>query len=184
MKGMVFTELLGFVEHTYGADAVDDLIEASDLPSGGAYTAVGTYDHTEMQSLVANLSAQSNTPPNELLDLFGQHLIGRFKASFPDFFKTAATLFDFLESIDSHIHVEVRKLYPDAELPEFRAERLGTGAMHLDYRSNRPFAALASGLILGAAQLYGETVLIERSAHEHDGEKFVRFSIQKTDAIA
>ena len=106
---------------------MDDLIEASDLPSGGAYTAVGTYDHKEMQSLVANLSAQSNTPPNELLDLFGQHLIGRFKASFPDFFKTAATLFDFLESIDSHIHVEVRKLYPDAELPEFRAERLGPG---------------------------------------------------------
>lgn len=127
MKGMVFTELLGFVEQTYGEDAVDDLIEGSDLPSGGAYTAVGTYDHREMQSLVTTLAAQSNTPPNELLSLFGQHLIQRFKASFPDFFKTAATLFDFLESIDNHIHVEVRKLYPDAELPEFRAERFGDG---------------------------------------------------------
>ncbi len=184
MKGMVFTELLGFVEQTYGADAVDDLIEASDLPSGGAYTAVGTYDHKEMQSLVTTLSAQSHKPPNELLGLFGQHLIGRFKASFPDFFKTAATLFDFLESIDRHIHVEVRKLYPDAELPEFRAERLGDGAMHLDYRSSRPFEALASGLILGAAQIYGETVRIERSAHEGGGDRFVRFSIQKTGAIA
>ncbi|MER9951763.1 heme NO-binding domain-containing protein [Mesorhizobium sp. M0047] len=184
MKGMVFTELLGFVEQTYGADAVDDLIEASDLPSGGAYTAVGTYDHKEMQSLVTTLAAQSHTPPDELLGLFGQHLIGRFKASFPDFFKTAATLFDFLESIDRHIHVEVRKLYPDAELPEFRAERVGHGAMNLDYRSSRPFEALASGLILGAAQIYAETVRIERSSHENGGEKFVRFSIQKTGAIA
>lgn len=183
MKGMVFTELLGFVEQTYGEDAVDDLIEGSDLPSGGAYTAVGTYDHREMQSLVTTLAAQSNTPPNELLSLFGQHLIQRFKASFPDFFKTAATLFDFLESIDNHIHVEVRKLYPDAELPEFRAERFGDGTMHLDYHSKRPFEALASGLILGAAQLYGEPVLVESSALEGDGEKFVRFWIRKTGAI-
>ncbi|QKC85210.1 heme NO-binding domain-containing protein [Mesorhizobium sp. NZP2077] len=184
MKGMVFTELLGFVEQTYGADAVDDLIEASDLPSGGAYTAVGTYDHKEMQSLVTTLAAQSHTPANELLGLFGQHLIGRFKSLFSDFFMTAATLFDFLESIDTHIHVEVRKLYPDAELPEFRAERVGQQAMNLDYRSSRPFEALASGLILGAAHIYGETVRVERSSHEIGGEKFVRFSIRKTGALA
>ena len=130
MKGMVFTELLSFVEQIHGADAVDDLIEACDLSSGGAYT--GTYDHTEMQALVAALSRQSNTPPNELLERFGQHLIGCFRVSFPDFFKAAPTLFNFLESIDLHIHVEVRKLYPDAELPEFPAERVDNETMHLD----------------------------------------------------
>ena len=132
MKGMVFTELLSFVEQTHGTDAVDDLIDACDLPSGGAYTAVGTYDHAEMQALVAALSRQSNTPPNELLEVFGQHLIGRFRVSFPDFFKAALTLFDFLESIDRRIHVEVRKLYPDAELPEIPAERVDNETMHLD----------------------------------------------------
>ena len=109
---------------------MDDLIEACYL-SGGAYTAVGTYDHTEMP-LVAALSRQSNTPPNELLERFGQHLIGCFRVSFPDFFKAAPTLFNFLESIDLHIHVEVRKLYPDAELPEFPAERVDNETMHLD----------------------------------------------------
>ena len=119
MKGMVFTELLSFVEQIHGADAVDDLIDACDLPSGGAYTAVGTYDHAEMQALVAALSRQSKTPQNELLEVFGEHLIGRFRISFPDFFKAAPTLFEFLESIDRRIHVEVRKLYPDAESPNF-----------------------------------------------------------------
>jgi heme-NO-binding protein len=139
MKGMVFTELLSFVEQIHGADAVADLIDACDLPSGGAYTAFGTYDHTEMQALVAALSRQSNTPPNELLELFGQHLTGRFGVSFPDFFKAAPTFLDFLASIDRHIHVEVRKLYPVAGLPEFRAERLDNETMHLDYISCRPF---------------------------------------------
>jgi hypothetical protein len=71
MKGMVFTELSSFVEQIRGADAVDDLVDACDSPSGGAYTAVGTCGHTEMQALVAALSRQSNTPPNELLEVFG-----------------------------------------------------------------------------------------------------------------
>ena len=79
---------------------------------------------------------------------------------------------------------KLQKLYPDAELPEFRAERLGSATMHLDYHSKRPFEALASGLILGAAQLYGEPVRVESSALENDGEKFVRFSIRKTGATA
>jgi Haem-NO-binding len=179
VKGMVFTELLSFVEQIHGADAVDDLIDACDLPSGGAYTAIGTYDHTEMQTLVAALSRQSNTPPNELLEVFGEHLIGRFRISFPDFFKAAPTLFDFLESIDLHIHVEVRKLYPDAELPEFRAVRLDNETMHLDYISCRPFEALAAGLIQGAAQTCGEPIRLERSYHVRDGGKVVRFSIAR-----
>ena len=179
MKGMVFTELLSFVEQIHGADAVDDLIDACDLPSGGAYTAVGTYDHAEMQALVAALSRQSNTPPNELLEVFGQHLIGRLRVSLPDFFKAAPTLFDFLESIDRRIHVEVRKLYPDAELPEFRAEHYDNETMHLDYISCRPFEALAAGLIRGTAQTYGEPIWLERSYHVSDGGKFVRFSITR-----
>jgi hypothetical protein len=179
MKGMVFTELLSFVEQIHGADAVDELIDACDLPSGGAYTAVRIYDHTEMQSFVAALSRQSNTPQNELLELFGLHLIGCFRVSFPDFFNAAPTLFDFLESIDRHIHVEVRKLYPDTELPEFHAERLDNETMHLDYISCRPFEALAAGLIRGAAQTYGEPIRLERSYHVSDGGNFVRFSIER-----
>jgi len=85
-----------------------------------------------MQALVAALSRQSNTPPNELLEVFGHHLIGRLRVSFPHFFKAAPILFDFLQSIDRHIHVEVRRLYPDAELPEFRAERFDNETMLLD----------------------------------------------------
>jgi len=59
MKGVVFTELLKMVEEAHGLDMVDTIIEKSDLPSGGIYTAVGTYDHTEAVSLVVNLSEET-----------------------------------------------------------------------------------------------------------------------------
>ncbi|MCX7200840.1 MAG: hypothetical protein NTV17_00650 [Burkholderiales bacterium] len=41
MKGMIFTEFLELVERTYSPEMADDLIDASNLPSGGAYTSVG-----------------------------------------------------------------------------------------------------------------------------------------------
>jgi hypothetical protein len=56
MKGLVFREFIDLVETKFGDDIVDEIIEAADLPSGGAYPAVGTYPHSEMVSLVVELS--------------------------------------------------------------------------------------------------------------------------------
>ncbi len=57
MKGIVFTEFIEMVESKFGFDMMDDIIESANLPSGGIYTAVGTYDHTEMVQLVIEISA-------------------------------------------------------------------------------------------------------------------------------
>ncbi len=46
MKGIVFTELIDMVEATFGEDMMDDVFDDCDLESGGAYTAVGTYDQS------------------------------------------------------------------------------------------------------------------------------------------
>jgi hypothetical protein len=58
MKGMVFTEFLEMVEDKFGFDTADDIIETSKdkLSTEGIYTAVGTYPHTEIITLVTNLS--------------------------------------------------------------------------------------------------------------------------------
>ena len=43
------------------------LIESTDLASGGSYTAVGTYPSSEMVSLVVRLSELTNVPVRPLL---------------------------------------------------------------------------------------------------------------------
>ena len=50
MKGIVFTEFLDLVEAKFGAEVLEEMLDAADLKSGGAYTAVGYYDHAEMGS--------------------------------------------------------------------------------------------------------------------------------------
>ena len=134
MKGVVFTEFLEMVEETCSADLVDDIIEDSGVESGGAYTAVATYDHAELVALVLALSKRTKTPVPDLVRTFGRHLLGRFAVLFPDFFHVGSA-FEFLQSIETHIHVEVKKLYPDAELPHFECRQIGSKQLETIYTS-------------------------------------------------
>lgn len=162
MKGIVFTEFIELVENAFGLEVADQIIESSQLSTGGAYTKVGTYDHHELLRLVSNLSLQANVPVPELVNTFGQHLFKKFAVDYPVFFERAKGTFDLLESVQDVIHVEVRKLYPDAELPEFEVDRK-TNEMVLTYRSARPFADLAQGLIEACIAFYGEPIELNRT---------------------
>ena len=172
MKGIVFTEFLDMVETTISADMVDDVIEAARVPSGGAYTAVGTYDHKEMVSLVGALSEFSGNPVPALLHQFGRHLFGRFVVLYPVFFEGVENALEFLARVEGVIHEEVLKLYPDAELPRFEARWTGPGALTLVYRSPRHMGDLAHGLIEGCVAHFGDPVAIHRIALPDGAEEF------------
>ncbi|MCP4964259.1 MAG: hypothetical protein GY926_03390 [bacterium] len=68
MKGVVFTEFVEMVEEKFSPEIAERIIESSDLPSQGIYTAVGTYGHTEMLQLVTRLSEETGI---EVPDLVG-----------------------------------------------------------------------------------------------------------------
>ena len=179
MKGIVFTELLEMVEETFSPEVANRIIEASDLPSGGAYTAVGTYDHREMVRLVTTLGKETGIAVPDLLQAFGRHLFGRFVAGYPRLFTGVDSAFSFLASIEGYIHVEVRKLYPDAELPTFECDGSVPGRLTILYRSARPFADLAQGLIVGCTEHFCENVSIEREELSDEHGTCVRFVLTR-----
>jgi hypothetical protein len=162
MKGVVFTEFLEFVEEQMSPEMADRVVERADPASGGAYTGVGTYDYTEMLDLVTALSEETGQPAADLVRTFGEHLFARFSESHPEFFAGIDGAFELLQNVEDYIHVEVRKLYPDAELPTLACEFPRDGQMHMTYRSGRPFADLAEGLIHGCISHFGEPVAVER----------------------
>lgn len=163
MKGIVFREFISMVENQFSLEIADHIISASDLSSDGAYTSVGTYPHQEMIDLVTHLSAATRISVTDLLHHFGRHLFGRFSVIHPEYVKTHQSAFELLRQLDGHIHVEVRKLYIDAELPAFDHEDLGEGEMVFIYRSRRKLADFAHGLIQGCVDHFGEPMQIERS---------------------
>ena len=161
LKGVVFTEFLELVEDAFGLDVVDRIIEVADTPTAGAFTSVGTYDHSELIALVGALSVEVDTPVVELLHTFGKHLFGVFVHQFPELFEGVQTALQFVMQIEEYIHVEVRKLYPDAELPTFEHEVLEDGSLELTYTSTRPFSEFARGLLMGCVEHFGGGVEVE-----------------------
>ena len=175
MKGVVFTEFLEMVEDKFSADMVDDIIDDADPESGGIYTAVGTYPHEEIVSLVVSLSKHTDIAVPDLVKIFGEHLFGRFAILYPDFFKENIDVFDFLESVETYIHIEVKKLYPDAQLPTFDTRREGKDTLIMYYNSPHPFATLADGLLKGCLSHFNteaEITMIDRSEGKGTSAEF------------
>ncbi|MCR8656150.1 heme NO-binding domain-containing protein [Paenibacillus endoradicis] len=179
MKGMIFTSFLEMVESKFSLKIVDEIIEASELPSGGSYTTVGTYDHNEMIKLVVELGERTNIPVPDLVRTFGEYLFGQLLEMHAYFLEENNSVFEFLQKVDSYIHVEVRKLYSDAELPAFQYDNSIDGTLIMTYRSSRPFADLAEGLIIGSIAHYGEKIDIKREDLSDDNA--TRFVLKKME---
>lgn len=155
MKGMVFRAFEGFVETRWPNGLADDMLSLDTLGSGGAYTTVGYYPHTEFLAMVIHVAETTQTPINQLVKDFGQALFYDLAGAHPEMVKTYDNPIDLLSVIESVIHRDVRKLYTSTELPRFDiTEREGNRRITMEYSSGRPFADLAEGLIWGCLDFY------------------------------
>lgn len=179
MLGMVFTEFIEMIEDRFSPEVADAVIEAAELPHGGAYTSVGYYSHEEIVRLVSGLSQRTGIPVPDLVTTFGQHLLLRFRDNYPQMFVRHVSLFSFLASIDAEIHREVRKLYPQAQLPRFTVVDVSDTKMQLAYESPRSMEPLAVGLILGAGVHFGEPVKVEYVSGTVENRPATMFYIEK-----
>lgn len=160
MLEIVFTEFTNLVERNFGLEVMEDILKSSELNSKGIYTEVGNYDYTEVLLLVTHLSERVNVPAQDIVKGFGIHLLSFFSKKYSVFFKECDNSIQFLKMIDCYIHREVRKLYPEAELPVFTFLEDGDRFV-LMYESTRPFALLAEGLIMGTIDYYHDNLNLE-----------------------
>ena len=180
MIGIIFTEFLTLVDNTFGENVCELIIERAELPSGGAYTVVGNYHFDEMTNLITELSLETKIPIEKLLLIYGEYLFGRREKIYPESLTKHKCVFDLLEHLDSQIHVEVKRLYPDAELPIFIPNRLNESEMEIDYFSSRGLVDLAEGLIRGSAKFFGQEVQIVREGLGNEDGTEVRFHLTKS----
>ncbi|GAB5476479.1 MAG: nitric oxide sensor HnoX [Maribacter sp.] len=168
MKGIVFTEFLEMVESKFGLETVDNIIESSNLPSEGIYTSVGTYDFNEMVSLITQLSEQVKLPAGDLIYTFGLYLFTSLGKAHPEVIQSYTSPLSLLYSIEDHIHVHVKKLYPDAELPTFKILEKTDTSISLIYSSSRGLYRLAHGLM-------------EKTFEHFNGEADISYQLLKDD---
>ena len=154
MKGIILSEFVEFIEQELGEGTAQKIINDSGVKSDGAYSRVGLYDHQELIQLLTQAVAETEIEASVLLERFSDHLLSMFKRDYSLFFDGVGTAAEMLKQIDHHIHVEVQKLYPDAELPTFSYTQNGS-ILTLIYQSPRPLALVAHSLVGACLKFFG-----------------------------
>ncbi|MFI1743404.1 heme NO-binding domain-containing protein [Thalassobellus sediminis] len=178
MKGIVFTEFLDLVESKFGLEVVDKIISQSSLDSEGIYTSVGTYKFSEMLQLLQHLSAHTSISIDDLLLVYAEHFFSVLEQSYPGLLARYKDPIEMLASIENHIHVEVRKIYPDAELPSFEVVERTENSLVMIYKSSRAMHHFGLGLMNKTFEHFDATATIELEKIKEDGTE-VKFLIKK-----
>lgn len=179
MKGIIFTEFLELVEEKFGLEMVDQIINESELASDGAYTSIGTYEFSEMLQLITNLSKNTSISADDLLLVFSQHLFKGLIKNHPNLVEHYKDPMILLASIENHIHVEVQKIYPDAQLPTFEMLSKEEDKMEMIYKSDKGLYMLGKGLMEETFKLFGQQAEITFEKLKEDGTE-VKFTLVRS----
>ncbi|MBT6377755.1 MAG: heme NO-binding domain-containing protein [Flavobacterium sp.] len=178
MKGIVFTEFLDLVEEKFGLEMVDAIISQSKLESKGVYTSIGTYSFSELLQLLQNLQTKTGISIDNLLLIYGEHFFSVIETNYKDLLSSYNDPIEMLASIENHIHVEVRKIYTDAELPTFIIKEKTKKTLILIYKSSRSMHHFGLGLMNKTFEHFNSKATIVLEKIKKDGTE-VKFIITK-----
>lgn len=177
MKGVILNEFADFAQSAFATEgAVEDDVGAATWNANARYAA------DELGALIGRVSTSSGVAETDVLRRFGEYLFGRFAALYPTFFLEDASCLDFLAGIDTAIHGEVQKLYPDAEFPRFECRRSGDDRLELTYRSERGLADLAEGMLRGCIRYFREPITLDRANLPGGAGQCASFSLTRAAA--
>ena len=144
-----------------------------------AFVAVFRAAQVPLERLELLLDAQGGTflELEAVLQAVGRRGLAKLVRRLPSVLEGVTDAEAFLRTVNTIIHPEVHKLYPDATPPEFSFSPSADG-MIVTYRSARRLDALAAGLIEGCGDLFGQPVELTRidaSGTGNDSRWHVRF---------
>lgn len=179
---MIFTELVEFVERHTSLPVAEQIISEADLKNTGAFTSVGDYPYTEALKLVSSAATVLGSPTKDLMRQFGQELFHRLLVIHPQFFADRTdNAFSFLSRVQSHIHTEVAKLYPNSKPPTVDTS-IEDGKMTVSYASHRPFAMIALGLLEGCCAHFDDSLTVGCKSDLSEAGTQATFTVTKASA--
>lgn len=169
-----------FVQKSFGPEAWTAISVEARLEDR-IYLPISVYPDTEILALVDAAVEATSKPAEELLGLFGEHLIPPLIETYGNSRMKSWCALQLLENTEATIHRVVRAREPDATPPQLCCERVSETEVSITYRSGRGLCALAKGLVRGVATFYGERIEVEESACMHSGDESCQIWARKRD---
>ena len=169
MKGIIYAELLGFLDESGGPAFTEQVLASADLPHGGAFSRVSRYPWEQAVQVVTAASKITGADAADLCEGFGKFLFDRFTVLYTEIVERYPTAEGMLAHVEDHIHEEVKVLYPDAVPPTVTSWEDNDGFV-VEYKSHRPFAHIAFGLVQGCMKHFGDPRTIEWVDRDPSGQ--------------
>jgi hypothetical protein len=179
MKGVVFNFLEDMVVEKGGVVLWQQLLNKAGVE--GSYISVDTYEDAELFKIVHEVQKALDIPLEDVIRSFGDFMFAKLADRYPMFVEAESDLFGFLKSIEPVIHLEVQKLYTEANLPTIDCANAAENRLVMNYRSPRKLCILAEGLIQGAATYYQTPIKIEHDVCMHRESDHCELSISKVN---
>ena len=156
MKGIIFNLLEDFIVSRYGENKYEEIVTASDTGQLDPFEIVspGSYPDEAFETIVRRASEKTGTTMPELLKEMGRHSLPKLVERYPHFFDPHEHPRDFLKTTAMIHHVEVKKLYLGAEVPNFFISDEHQDGLTLVYKSKRSLCHLVEGLVVGLGDHY------------------------------
>lgn len=172
------------LEERFGYKFQRSVLQGANLGHDGIYVKGGNYPYEEMVQLVVALSEQSKIAVPVLLREFGQFLFGRLVKIHPYVIQEQKSALDLIASIHDYIHVEMRKLHPDAELPVFETVERSDAHIVVLYQSAKKMEALAEGMMLGCGEYFRTPLDIQQEPQPNTEVHTVKFTVRLKPEVA
>ena len=177
MKGVVFNFLEEYIEKNLGDGRYDDVLEKCTLKTKEPFVGPGTYPDEYLMAIVAETINMAGIPPPEGLRSFGRFCFYKLSERYPFFVNPYSHPKPFLKSVESVIHVEVKKLYKDANPPCFRYIDPAPDSLIIQYISKRGLCQFMEGLIDGVAGYYQVPIKYKQGTCTLNGDNVCEFHL-------
>ena len=170
MKGVIFNLLENLIVAKFGDEILEEIYdEAQFSVDAPPFVGSQTYPDSDLFAMVTLLSEKTNLPVDDLVYEFGKYMFPVLADKYPVFLDNVNSPLEFLKSVNDIIHVEVKKLFEEANPPTIKVEEINHNQAKLRYKSERKLCKLVEGLLDGVVDYFGQKISYTHQQCMKDG---------------
>lgn len=177
MKGIIFNITEDFISEKFGDDKYDEIMKSCSLITKEPFVGPGTYPDEDMMQIVVKSTQVLKMEVAEFVKQLGRYTFFKLAELFPDYVTPYNHPKDFLKTVEDIIHVEVRKLYKDTQLPTFQYQEPSPNELIITYYSKRKLYALMEGLIEGVGEYFKHPIKQTHFVYQKDDKELCDFKL-------
>jgi len=177
VKGLVFNLFEDYIRDNLGDEKLEEILDGCALKTAEPFVGPGSYPDEDLLAIIDKTVAVMGTTHSQILHAYGRYCVPKLAQKYPAFFNQHRHPKTFLKTVNSIHSVEVKKLYADAEPPQFIIEDVSPDRLAMQYRSRRGLCHLVEGMIEGLAEHYDSPIRHVQHKCMLEGEQHCEFEL-------